>query len=125
MADADISLQFGTFAGAGAHKAILSPSRVRKWVGVALQRPGEIAVRIVGDDEGRSLNRQYRGKDYATNVLTFDYAQEPAVSADLVLCAPVVEREARLHTSGLQPSRTYRQIVLAPQMKKYKYFHSQ
>jgi probable rRNA maturation factor len=41
------------------------------------------------------LNREYRRKDYATNVLTFDYAREPVVSADLVLCAPVVEREAR------------------------------
>ena len=95
MADADITLQFGTFAGAGVHKALLSPARVRKWVGLALQGPGEIAVRIVGADEGRTLNRQYRGRDYATNVLTFDYAQEPVVSADLVLCAPVVEREAK------------------------------
>ena len=93
--EADISLQFGTFPGAGVHKAILSPARVRKWVGAALQGPAEIAVRVVGAEEGRALNRQYRGKDYATNVLTFDYAREPVVSADLVLCAPVVEREAK------------------------------
>ena len=53
-------------------------------------RPAEITVRIVGEDEGRALNREYRGKDYATNVLTFDYAREPMVMADLVLCAPVV-----------------------------------
>ena len=95
MAEADVSLQFGTFAGAGVHKAILSPARVRRWVGVALDGPAEIAVRIVGTEEGRALNRQYRGKDYATNVLTFDYARQPVVSADLVLCAPVVEREAK------------------------------
>ncbi|RYY61701.1 MAG: rRNA maturation RNase YbeY [Comamonadaceae bacterium] len=62
---------------------------------IALQRPGEIAVRIVGEDEGRALNRQYRRKDYATNVLTFDYTREPVVMADLVLCGPVLEREAR------------------------------
>ena len=62
---------------------------------MALQAPAQIAVRIVGTDEGRPLNLQYRGKDYATNVLTFDYAREPVVSADLVLCAPVVEREAQ------------------------------
>ena len=61
---------------------------------MALAQPAEIAVRIVGSDEGRALNRQYRGKDYATNVLTFDYARQPLVHADLVLCAPVVEREA-------------------------------
>ncbi len=91
----ELSLQFGTFAEAAAHKRLLTAARVRKWVGVALAAPGEIAVRIVGADEGQALNRQYRGKDHATNVLTFDYAREPVVSADLVLCAPVVEREAR------------------------------
>ena len=91
----DLSLQFGTFPGAAAHRQALSASRVRKWVAMALLRPAEIAVRIVGSEEGQALNRQYRGKDYATNVLTFDYAREPVVSADLVLCAPVVEREAK------------------------------
>ena len=90
----DLSLQFGTFGGAAPHKAVLTPARVRKWVGMALAGPGEIAVRIVGADEGQALNRQYRGKDYATNVLTFDYTRQPVVAADLVLCAPVVEREA-------------------------------
>ena len=51
-------------------------------------------MRVIGEDEGRALNRDYRHKDHATNVLTFDYAREPVVVADLVLCAPVVEREA-------------------------------
>ncbi len=55
----------------------------------------EITVRIVGEEEGRELNKSYRKKDYATNVLTFDYAQAPVVLADLVLCAPVVAREAK------------------------------
>jgi probable rRNA maturation factor len=90
----ELSLQFGTFGGAAAHKSVLAPARVRKWVGMALATPAEIAVRIVGQAEGQALNRQYRGKDYSTNVLTFDYAREPFVSADLVLCAPVVAREA-------------------------------
>jgi probable rRNA maturation factor len=90
-----LSLQFGRFAGAAAHRRVLNRTRVARWVGAALARPGELAVRIVGEDEGRALNRQYRGKDYATNVLTFDYAREPVVAADLVLCGPVVEREAR------------------------------
>ncbi|HEX7639927.1 MAG TPA: rRNA maturation RNase YbeY, partial [Burkholderiaceae bacterium] len=65
-----------------------------RWIRAALEAPGTIAVRIVDEDEGRALNRDYRGKDYATNVLTFDYAHEPEVEADLVLCAPVVAREA-------------------------------
>jgi ssRNA-specific RNase YbeY (16S rRNA maturation enzyme) len=55
--------------------------------------PAQIAVRIVDEDEGRALNRD-RGKDYATNVLTFDYEREPVVVADLVLCAPVVGARA-------------------------------
>ena len=91
----DLSLQFGRFAGAAAHRAVLPAARVRAWIGLALERAGEIAVRVVGEDEGRTLNLQYRGKDYATNVLTFDYSCEPLVAADLVLCGPVVEREAR------------------------------
>ena len=97
MRDAELSLdlQFGTFAGAARHKALLSRRQVQRWVGMALQGPADIAVRIVGETEGRALNAQYRHKDYATNVLTFDYAREPVVHADLVLCAPVVEREAR------------------------------
>jgi probable rRNA maturation factor len=91
----ELSLQFGAFPGLAAHRQVLSAARVRRWVGMALARPAQIAVRIVGADEGQALNRQYRGKDYATNVLTFDYAREPVVAADLVLCAPVVEREAK------------------------------
>ena len=91
----DLNLQFGDFPGLAAHKALLRKPRVQRWMQMALQRPGEIAVRIVGEDEGRALNKQYRRKDYATNVLTFDYLREPVVMGDLVLCGPVVEREAR------------------------------
>ena len=79
----------------GRHRALLPRHRVARWVRAALQAPAEITVRIVDEDEARALNRDYRGKDYATNVLTFDYAAGPPVQADLVLCAPVVEREAR------------------------------
>ena len=65
-----------------------------RWIRAALALPGEITVRVVDAPEARELNRAYRGRDYATNVLTFDYAHQPVVSADLVLCAPVVEAEA-------------------------------
>jgi len=98
----DLSLQFGSFPGAAAHRAVLRPARVKKWVGMALAAPAEIAVRIVGAAEGQALNREYRGKDYATNVLTFDYTREPVVAADLVLCAPVVEREAAEQGKSLE-----------------------
>ncbi len=91
----DLTLQFGRFAGAAAHRAALTKADARRWIQQALALPAEIAVRIVGEAEGRALNLQYRGKDYATNVLTFDYSREPVVMADLVLCGPVLEREAR------------------------------
>lgn len=89
-----LSLQFGRFDDAALHRAALPRHSVSRWIRHALAVDGEITVRIVGADEGRRLNLEFRGKDYATNVLTFDYAQEPVVSADLVLCAPVVAREA-------------------------------
>ena len=79
----------------GRHRGLLARHRVARWIRAALSAPAELSVRIVDADEGRRLNREFRGKDYATNVLTFDYAHEPVVVADLVLCAPVVEREAR------------------------------
>ena len=86
-----LSLQFAD----PSHRALLPRHTVARWMRAALQAPAEIAVRIVDAEEGRAMNRDYRGKDYATNVLTFDYAREPLVHADLVLCAPVVEREAQ------------------------------
>ena len=89
-----LSLQFGDFPDVALHRAALSRHSVARWIRHALQSNAEITVRIVGQDEGQALNRDYRGKDYATNVLTFDYTQEPVVTADLVLCAPVVAREA-------------------------------
>ncbi|HEY6135174.1 MAG TPA: rRNA maturation RNase YbeY [Rubrivivax sp.] len=76
------------------HRAVLPRHHVARWIRAALDAPAEITVRVVGEDEGRAMNRDYRGKDYATNVLTFAYSREPLVSADLVLCAQVVEREA-------------------------------
>ena len=89
-----LSLQFARFDGAAEHRAALPRHKVARWIRHALALDAEITVRIVGENEGRQLNRDYRQKDYATNELTFDYAQEPVVSADLVLCAPVVAREA-------------------------------
>jgi probable rRNA maturation factor len=101
-AGALVQLQFGRFQGASAHRSALPRAKVRRWIGHALARPAQITVRVVDEREGRQLNRQYRGQDYATNVLTFDYAREPLVVADLVLCAPVVEREAREQRKTLQ-----------------------
>jgi probable rRNA maturation factor len=91
-----LSLQFARpVEDAAAHRAALPRRSVERWIRHALDGiDGEITVRIVSAEEGQRLNREFRGKDYATNVLTFDYAQDPVVMADLVLCAPVVAREA-------------------------------
>ncbi|HSI46799.1 MAG TPA: rRNA maturation RNase YbeY [Ideonella sp.] len=86
-----LSLQFAD----PAHRGELPRHKVARWIRAALEAPGEITVRIVGEEEGRRLNHEFRQKDYATNVLTFDYEHEPLVMADLILCAPVVEKEAR------------------------------
>nr|WP_145547446.1 rRNA maturation RNase YbeY [Variovorax boronicumulans] len=97
-----LSLQFAAFDGVSEHRAALPRHKVARWIRHALERDAEITVRIVGGEEGQALNRDYRQRDYATNVLTFDYTQEPVVTADLVLCAPVVAREARENSKTLQ-----------------------
>jgi probable rRNA maturation factor len=86
-----LSLQFAD----STDRAALPRHKVARWIRAALDAPGEITVRIVGAEEGQALNRDYRQRDYATNVLTFDYSHAPVVAADLVLCAPVVQREAK------------------------------
>jgi probable rRNA maturation factor len=95
LASLSLSLQFARFREVARHRAALPRHRVARWIRHALDADGEITVRIVDAEEGQQLNREFRGKDYATNVLTFDYAQRPVVMADLVLCAPVVAREAK------------------------------
>jgi len=73
-----------------------TPAQVRRWTRAALRRSGEITVRIVGTAEARRLNRRYRGEDHATNVLSFPYAlSRSLVHGDIVLCGPVIAREAR------------------------------
>ena len=89
-----LSLQFARDGLVRAHRESLPRAKVARWIRAALQHPGEITVRIVGLEEGQALNRDYRSSDHATNVLTFDYQHQPLVVADLVLCAPVVAREA-------------------------------
>lgn len=86
-----LSLQFAD----ASHRALLPRHRVRRWLRASLSAPAQLTVRIVDAEEGRELNRRFRRKNYPTNVLTFGFQIEPVVVADLVLAAPVVEREAR------------------------------
>jgi len=97
-----LSLQFGAIQDAARHRAALPRHKVARWIRHALNIDAEITVRIVDVEEGQSLNRDFRKKDYATNVLTFDYTREPVVTADLVLCAPVVAKEAKEQGKTLQ-----------------------
>ena len=97
-----LSLQFALTEDAAAHRAALPRHAVRRWIRHALAEDAAITVRVVDGDEGRALNRDYRHKDYATNVLTFAYAEGEdmpmpdglPLMGDLVLCRAVVEREA-------------------------------
>ena len=86
-----------------ASDAQIMPTRaqLRRWIKSALQRDVRMTLRIVDEAEGRELNKNYRGKDYATNVLTFVYDDADMLPGDAnflcgdaVICAPVVEREA-------------------------------
>ncbi len=91
-----LSVQYATTGTAPARE------QVRRWVSAAIavvdepERLYALTVRFVDDDEARTLNQAYRGKDYATNVLTFPYpTDDDRVEADIVVCMPVVEAEAR------------------------------
>lgn len=70
---------------------------IRRWVQAALLAPAEFTIRFVDAEEGQTLNRDYRGKDYATNVLTFAYTEDEdaeVTQADIILCTDVLEQEA-------------------------------
>jgi probable rRNA maturation factor len=84
-------------------KTLLPRPLLRRWVSAALLAPAELTIRFVAAEEGRALNRDYRGKDYATNVLTFAYNDDAApaaealqlpTQADLILCTEVLQQEA-------------------------------
>ena len=72
-----------------------SRAKLRLWARAALVRKACLTIRIVGAREARRLNRHYRGRDYATNVLTFIYSPARPLEGDIAICAPVVAREAR------------------------------
>ena len=89
-------------------QALITRPKLRRWVQAALFGPAELTIRFVDAEEGRILNREYRGKDYATNVLTFAYSEgEPAdhespSQADIVLCTDVLESEAQEQKKSVQ-----------------------
>jgi probable rRNA maturation factor len=95
-----------------------------QWLGAALERAARITVRFVGAAEGRRLNRDYRGRDYATNVLTFVYdaACDGALEGDIVLCAPVVAHEARAQRQA--PRARYAHLAVHGALHLQGYDHA-
>ena len=93
----------------GKHGAPTRP-QLRRWVRAACAGPAEVTIRFVDSAEGQRLNSDYRGRDHATNVLSFPYAAEPRLSGDLVLCMPVVEREAR--DQGKSPEAHFAHLIV-------------
>jgi probable rRNA maturation factor len=83
------SIQF-----ASSQAQIPAKNLFKKWANAALRVDTEVTIRIVDEQEARTLNSQYRAKDYATNVLTFALTEEPHLMGDIVICAPIVEKEA-------------------------------
>ena len=79
-----------------------SAIQLRKWAKAALRVDTEVTIRLVDEDEARVLNSTYRGKDYATNVLTFPLTEEPHLMGDIVICAAVVEAEAKAQNKSLE-----------------------
>ena len=77
-------------------------SQFRKWAKATIRVDTEVTIRIVDETEARELNKAYRGKDYATNVLTFPLTEEPHLIGDIIICAPVVAAEAMAQNKPLE-----------------------
>ncbi len=84
-----------TIQGLGRFATMPARATLARWIAAALECDAQLVVRFVGAREGRRLNCTFRGRDYAADVLTFDYAQTPRVLADIVICPPAVRRAAR------------------------------
>jgi len=96
-------------------------SQLRTWVKAALQRDADVTVRLVDAEEARTLNRQYRRGDRATNVLSFAYPETDPFSGDIVLCVPVIEREAREQRKN--PQAHYAHLVVHGMLHLQGYDH--
>jgi probable rRNA maturation factor len=96
-AELALSVQYGVSG-----EELPSRQRMRVWAKAALLTDAQVTLRLAGAREGRKLNREFRGRDYATNVLTFAYAETVPLSGDIVLCAPVIAKEARAQRKSIE-----------------------
>ena len=102
MPQLKLSIQFASNA-----LHIPSKAQFKKWVNATIRVDTEVTIRVVDADEGRELNSMYRGKDYATNVLTFALSEVPHLMGDIIICAPVVEAEAQSQHKTLEAHYTH------------------
>jgi probable rRNA maturation factor len=102
-------------------RRVPSRSQLRRWILAALDRDANVTLRIVDAKESRELNRAYRKKDYPTNVLTFVYGETAGgtLSGDIVLCAPVVVKEARAQRKELEQHYAHLMIHGALHLQGY------
>lgn len=84
-----------TIQDASGYRPLPCRSTLRRWIGAALSRRAQVTLRFVGRAEGTKLNRDFRGRNYATNVLTFAYPEHSPLQGDIVLCVPVLREEAK------------------------------
>ena len=98
-----ITIQYATAALEARWKPILTTRKIKRWASIALKTSSNITIRIVGSAESRRLNREYRNKDYSTNILTFSYPElDDGIQADLVICMPVLVKEAKSQKKSLE-----------------------
>jgi len=91
-----VDIQYASTALETKVGALASSALIKKWIRASVNRSANLTLRFVNRTEGQELNRQFRGKAYATNVLTFSYAlTKDTLVADIVICLPVVASEAR------------------------------
>ena len=98
-------------------------AQIRRWIKAASQCDVNVTLRIVDEPEARELNRNYRGKDYAANVLTFVYDDAEPLSGDIVICAPVVEREAAAQRKDLLAHYAHLAIHAALHLQGHEHDH--
>ena len=125
MSSPDVAVGYAT-----SRRGVPAPASFRRWVEAALKgarrrKATEVAIRIVDADEGRALNLQYRGRDYATNVLSFPADLPPGLNlpliGDLVICAPVVVREAA--EQGKKPADHWAHLTIHGTLHLLGYDH--
>lgn len=108
---------------ASQEKELPTRSLLRRWCKATLRHPAQLTIRIVDEEEGRELNKNFRGKDYPTNVLTFTYDDELPLMGDVVLCAPVVAREA--HEQSKELCAHYAHLVVHALLHLQGYEHEE